>query len=145
MKKNLLILTLITCTFFSCKKSDSTPANTDCQLTAANIAGSYKVTALTYKTSASAAPLDIYTLSLQQCQRDDIYVLNTNGTVNYNDVGTVCSPSGTTTGTWALSGSQLTIDGQSFTVTSYTCTTITGTAANVNTPGDELTSTFTRQ
>jgi hypothetical protein len=144
MKKNLLLLSLITLVSFSCSKSDNNP-DPGCQLTSANIAGSYKLTSLKYKISSTAPETDVYTVFLEDCQRDDIYVLNANGTVNYNDVGTVCTPSGSTSGVWTLSGTTLTIDGEAFTVANYNCSTITGTQSGVNLSGDLLTATFTRQ
>lgn len=144
--KRVIVFCLIAITVFSsCKKDDSNGGNSGCELTAANVAGSYKVTAIKYKSTSTAPEIDAYSLILDDCQKDDIYVLNTNGTLNYNDAGVQCAPPGTYTGTWNLTGTTLTIDGQAFAVTSFNCTTAVGTINSINFPGDQATFTFTKQ
>jgi hypothetical protein len=144
MKKFLLIPVVFAALLTGCSKSDSA-TSTNCDITKANIAGSYKITAIKYKVSPALPEIDAYSNFLQDCQKDDIYVLNANGTANYNDAGVSCSPSGSTTGTWSLNGSDITIDGDTFAITSYNCATLVGTASNVQTTGDKVTFTFTQQ
>lgn len=88
----------------SCKKS----SNSSSSISVQNLAGTYTITALT-ATVAPFPPQNIID-SLKTCQRDDEYVLKTDLTYQYVDAGTKCVPPGDHTGTWALSGTTLTID-----------------------------------
>ena len=73
MKSKLLILI---CAFFVFLQKDSKTCNKDM----AGIAGSYRITAIGYKASAGAAERDVLATYLDACERDDISVLNANGT-----------------------------------------------------------------
>lgn len=146
MKKNLFLLIFIAVLFTGCSKSDDTQDPVPgCELNAANIAGTYKVTAIRYKINSGTPELDAYSIYLEDCQKDDLYVLNNNGTLNYNDAGTQCNPPGSYTNTWTLAGNVLTINGRSFTITSFNCATATGTTENLVSAGDKATFTFTKQ
>lgn len=144
MKKNLLVLSILTIVFLGCSKSDDNPINPACTITKENIAGSYKITAISYKAPGLPSPVDGMLL-LDDCEKDDIYVLNVNGTLNYNDAGVSCSPPGSYSGTWSLNGNEITIDGQAFTIASFDCQKLVGKGTNLQTPGDEGTVTFTKQ
>ena len=68
---------------------------TVCNLDAAGIVGSYKITSVLYKADASTPEVDLFTL-YAACEKDDIIKLNAGGTVTYQDAGTVCTPPVTT-------------------------------------------------
>ena len=144
MKKLFLFPILLVTLLLSCSKSGESSAS-NCDITSANIAGSYKITAIKYKLSAGAPEIDAYSSFLPACQKDDIYVLNANGVANYNDAGVSCSPSASTTGTWSLTGTDITIDSNVYAITSFDCKTLVATASNIRTTGDKATFTFTKQ
>ncbi|MCP9749503.1 lipocalin family protein [Ferruginibacter sp. HRS2-29] len=145
MKRILLILSLAAFTFFGCSKSNDPAPGSGCELNETNLAGSYKITAITYKLSSSSPSIDIFEDYLEPCQRDDVYILQADKVLKYNDAGGSCDPPGSYTGVWNLSAGVVTIDGQAFTVTNFTCNSITGTASNIQVAGDKATFTFTRQ
>jgi hypothetical protein len=118
MKKVVLMLSIVAVTLAtSCKKSDS-----NCTLDATSILGAYKVTAYTYQATASSTLVDVYA-SVPACQKDNIITFNSNGTYTETEGATSCSPSSASSGTWSLSGSTLTLDGDANTTT-FNCTTL---------------------
>ena len=140
--KKLLTLLLGTAVFISCNKDK----DEECKLSQSAAAGTYRVTAVRYKASASASEVDYYnTVFTQTCERDDTYTLNANGTFTFNDAGTKCSPPNDYTGTWSLSGNTIVIDGDSGNVDSFNCTTMVVSASNLLTTGDKIIITYTRQ
>jgi hypothetical protein len=122
MKKIILSALVVAMAATGCKKDKETVCNLD----AAGIVGSYKITSVLYKADASTPEVDLFTL-YDACEKDDIIKLNSGGTVTYQDAGTVCTPPGDDTGTWSLSGTTLTIDGEAATVSNYSCSGMTGT------------------
>lgn len=139
MKSKLLIL-ICAAFLFSCKKDSKT-----CNKDMAGIAGSYRITAIGYKASAGAAETDVLATYLDACERDDISVLNANGTLTYTDAGTKCSPAGDYSSTWSVTGSTIVIDSDSYTIQSFDCTTLVVTSSNVLAAGDQLKVTLVRQ
>lgn len=139
--RQLLTSLTITCTllFISCKKDKE-----NCDVNSTSISGSYKQTSSKYKQTPSSAEVDFFA-TLDACEKDDLLVLNSNGTFNYQDAGTACSPSGSYSSTWSLSGNTITIDGESGTVQSFNCTTLTLYIENIFVPGDRLTTTLVKQ
>ncbi len=131
---------------YSCKKEESKPNNNNsCEVNVANLAGNYKVTALQYKASANATPVD-YLAPMEDCEKDDILTLKTDGTYIYTDAGIVCKPDGNQQGTWKLEGKTLTSDGiLRGTVSSYDCKTLVYYVENSLATGDKFTFTLTRQ
>ncbi len=126
----------------ACKKD---PVEQDCQRTLAGISGSYKLTSLQYKMNASATPVD-YLAFMDACEKDDVIVLKANGTYDYNDVGTVCTPSGTDNGVWSVAGNVITSDGMvNGVIESFDCQKLVCYIEDVYTTGDRLTMTITRQ
>src|SRR5436190_8437858 len=120
--KNLPLLLLLLALTFSCKKNKD---KNSCATDMTSIAGSYRVTAYTYKQSASAAEQDYYAIVFPDpCERDDIITLNVNGNYTYTDAGAVCSPAGDATGTWSVTGNSMNLDGDISTVQSYDCKTL---------------------
>ncbi len=116
MKK--LIYFLAAVIIFSCNKDDD---NNPPAITMESLAGDYKIT------SATIAGTDILDIYLKACQKDDVYTLNADGTYEITDAGTTCIPPSDTTGTWTLSGNDITIGTQQFTVVNFNGSTIEAT------------------
>lgn len=93
--------------FTACKKdNEEAPAS----LTKESIAGKYKLT------DAQIVPpvgptYSVYTTYLKECERDDIYTLNTDFSAKYEDAGTQCGGSTSETTTWNLEGKNITVKG----------------------------------
>ncbi|MEO6542199.1 MAG: lipocalin family protein [Ferruginibacter sp.] len=138
MKKMILSLVVLSAVLISCKKDDK-----NCDLNAANFAGTYKITAWTYKANTATAPVDVMA-TFPACERDDLVIFNANNTVNYTDAGTLCSPPGNSTGTWLLTGNSINIDGDVYVVAAFSCSGTTLTLAG-SAAGELNTITFTRQ
>src|SRR5258708_4274089 len=81
-----------------------------CGINMTSLSGTYKLTSLKYKMSATAPEQD-YLALLDDCQKDDIITLNPDGTYDYKDLGSVCTPNGGGTGTWSLTGNVISSDG----------------------------------
>ncbi len=130
---------------FSCKKDKSESNNGECSISMTSLSGSYKLTALQYKQSASSAPVD-YLAYREDCENDDIIQLKSDGTWLYNDLGKVCTPSGSDQGTWQVSGHTLTSDGTlNGTIASYDCKTMVYYVENTLKTGDRMTFTMVKQ
>lgn len=134
MKKLLCLLSLAVLLTTSCKKDKKE----SCPVTVAAVAGSYKLVAF------SVNGVDALDLTFQACKKDDIVTLKTDGTYDYMDAGVSCDPSGSTSGTWTLSGNTFTIDYFPFplTVESFDCTNLKG---NTVYSGNSISATFRRQ
>ena len=141
MKKIISIILL--CAFFtSCKKEQNKTCNQDM----AGISGTYKITAVTYKASTSAADQDYYTqFFTDACQRDDLFVLNANGTFTLMDAGVKCSPAGDDTGTWNVDGNTGNINGSVITIQSFDCSSMVIVWPDYFVMGDQIKLHFTRQ
>lgn len=128
---------------FSCSKKDTgTPG---CKINMASLAGTYKLTALQYKINATATPVN-YLDYMDDCEKDNILTLKSNGTYDSDDAGTVCTPSETGHGTWQVSGNTLTSDGTlNGTIDSYDCKKMVYYVDNALRPGDRLTFTMEKQ
>jgi hypothetical protein len=122
MKKGLLALSLVAMLFTACKKDkNEEPANVT--PTVANIAGTYKLNKITMMASGSAE--QDYTSSLNDCEKDDQWKLNSDMSFNYVDAGTQCSTNGDYTSDWALtSTTTITIDGDVYTIRKFTGTNL---------------------
>ncbi len=140
MKKTTIIL-LSAFILFSCKKNEN-----NCTTSVAAIAGSYKITAATYKASATAAETDYYNILFEPCERDDVYTFTAAGTYQLADVGMICTPSGSDNGTWSLTGTTvMTIDGDPVTLESFDCKQLILVNTDTQAAGDKLKLTLTRQ
>lgn len=134
---------ITTLLFLSCSKD---PENPTCTTSSATIAGSYKVTAATYKASPSAPEIDYINVLNDACERDDIITFNSNGTYQYTDAGIVCSPSGNDIGTWSLTGTtSITIDGDAAILESFDCKTLILANTDTQVAGDRIKITLTKQ
>jgi hypothetical protein len=109
----VLALGLFAITFGACKKDKDEAVS----VTKENLLGSYKLTEL--KLIVAGQPVDLYTTYLEACQRDDIYKLNADFTVQVNDEGTKCGQGASYSSTWELDGNYIDIDGYSGDVKSF--------------------------
>lgn len=129
----------------SCNSKDDTPAS-PCTTSAATIAGPYKITAATYKSSPTAAEIDYYNILFDPCEQDDIYTFNAAGSYQIADAGLVCSPTSNDNGTWSLTNStSMIIDGDPVSLESFDCKKLMIGNADTQVPGDKLKLTLTRQ
>lgn len=146
MKMKLAIVLMACGTiFFSCKKDKEQDKPTGCTVNMENLAGSYRLTALQYKETANATPVD-YLAPMEDCEKDDILTLKSDGTYSYADAGTVCTPSRSDNGTWQLKDNVLTSDGTlNGTVAAFDCKTLTYYVENSLKTGDRLTFTLVKQ
>ena len=140
--KKLLFISFGLIFLSSCNKDKDKTCNRD----VAGISGTYKVTAVRYKATPTSSEVDFYaTLFPDACERDDQWVLNSNGTFAYNDVGVVCTPSNSYTSTWSLSGNILTVDGDAGNIDDFNCSSLTLSITDYFNTGDKLIVVFTRQ
>jgi Lipocalin-like domain len=139
--KNLLSGLIILCVAISCKKEKQD----HCSPTKATIAGTYKVTAFTYK-ETSTSPSQDYLLLKDPCELDDLLEFNANGNYTYRDMGVVCSPDGSDVGSWSVIGNTIISDGiVAGTIQSFDCHTLVVYTDNIFIPGDRITLTIVRQ
>ncbi|MBL0359188.1 MAG: lipocalin family protein [Chitinophagaceae bacterium] len=145
MKTALLALAMIA-GFASCKKTE-TPAN-PCVASVSTIAGTYKISSITYKLNASATAADMFA-SVPDCQKDDTYQLNTDGSVVFTDAGVSCGlpPLPGTPISWTLEGNNTRIQMAEFnmTIVSFDCSKLIVSEADLFVPGDNRTTTYVKQ
>jgi len=147
MKKIIFSALVLVIAATGCKKDK----DEECTLSASSIQGTYKLSSVKYKASASVPEIEVLTndLFFEACERDDTYTLGTGNVFSYNDAGTSCTPSGSYSGTWGLSGSALTIndgvDVITLNVSSFSCGSMTATASNFDVTGDQVSFVFARQ
>ena len=137
MKKVLLFLSVAVVGFTACDKDDD-----DCDVNVASIAGTYKVISAKYKANPTAPEQDWYA-ALPACEKDDLQILNANGTYTYQDAGATCG--GDFTGTWSLNGNIINIDGEVGTVTGWDCNNLVVEGEVGLVAGDKLIVTYDRQ
>jgi hypothetical protein len=142
MKKIILVAVILLVMVSSCKKEDSTPA--PCLTDISSIAGIYKITVAKYKASSSSPEQDFFA-TLLACEKDNIIKLNANGTADYQDAGTVCTPNSTYSSTWSLNGSSITMDGSTGTIQLFDCKKLVVVASGAIVPGDIFTVTYEKQ
>ena len=135
MKKILLLATFGMFLLTSCDKDDD-----DCETNVTSVSGTYKLTSLKYKASGQPE-VDLFAF-MEACEKDDLTILNANATYSYQDAGTVCSPDGRFAGTWSMSGSTITVDGETGTIQSFDCNTFVFYTEDA---GDRLTFTYDKQ
>lgn len=124
MKKTILAFGLLISlgfSFSSCKKSGGDD-NDDCDITVANVAGKYKLVAAKYINGTTET--DALHIIYDDCELDDINELKADKTFVYTDAGTVCSPGGSTSGTWDISGSTLILNSGFSEIVSFDCTNL---------------------
>ena len=125
----------------SCQKE----VKNDCATNMQNLAGTYKLTALKYKANASANEQD-YLVYKDDCEKDDLIVLKSDGTFDYQDAGTSCTPNQNDHGNWLLTGNTITSDGMlDGIITSFDCKTLVLYSPDIFVGGDKMIFTMTKQ
>lgn len=109
----VLALILSAALFGSCKKDKDEAV----AVTKENLIGDYKLTE--FKVIVVGQTVDLYTTWLEECQRDDIYALNADFTVQVKDEGTKCGQASGYESTWELDGNYIDIDGYSGDIKSF--------------------------
>jgi hypothetical protein len=146
MRKVLFTLT-IAGGFLSFKKTD-TAASNPCSVTAANIAGKYKISAVSYQTSAAAAAVDLLA-NMQDCEKDNTYEFKADGTMAVSDAGISCGSqrSPENQSRWVLknNNSTLRLSDAALTIEHFNCSKLVITQSGVSIPGDKNTITYTKQ
>jgi hypothetical protein len=142
MKKTLVLSLIVMILLAACKKDKP---DDKCSVSEANLTGNYKVTSIKYKESTSAPEVDYMDGLYETCEKDDILTLNSDHTYISTDVGIICSPEGTYTGDWNLSGNVFSADGEPGTLENFSCTGFVWVISDFDIPGDNLTTTYTRQ
>lgn len=141
--KKLIVLTSVLVGIVSCKQDKPVPP---CVTDAASIAKVYKITAYTYKASATSPEIDYYSVLFPDaCDRDNIMTFNINGTYHVTDVGSVCSPAGSDDGTWSLVGNTMQTDIGALTIESFDCKKLVLGFTGLNVLGDKLKITYVAQ
>jgi len=137
----------------SCKKDATpTPAPTKTELLTGK---NWKVTAFTSNpaidwTGTGVMVTDIYA-QMQACEKDDLFMFNTNGTTTDDEGATKCNPADpqTTSGTWAFNSTQtiITVDGMDdFNIETLSATTLKGNMVfNDGATNYTFTITYTKQ
>jgi hypothetical protein len=143
MKKIIYSAIITTLLITACKK----PTNDSlCTADVPSISAAYKITAVTYKESASSAEIDYFNILFPDaCERDDVYTFQTNGTYQIKDAGAVCSPPGDDDGLWSVSGNTMIIDGDATNIESFNCNTLIIVNTDTQTTGDKLKLTLKTQ
>ncbi|MBI5371731.1 MAG: lipocalin family protein [Sphingobacteriales bacterium] len=139
--RKLLALSLIVFAFASCKKDKE-----NCTLSQASLAGSYKMTAIKYKASASSPELDFFNDAfIDACDRDNILTFAAGGTYTITDAGIVCTPDSNDSGVWTLTGTTIAVDGEPGTVENFSCNSFKVKTTDEMQAGDSFVITYTRQ
>ncbi|MEO6868029.1 MAG: lipocalin family protein [Ginsengibacter sp.] len=141
MKKILVFTFILGFTIMSCKKDK----DKSCALTEQNLLGSYKLTSMKYKASASTPEVEARDTFLDPCEKDDIITLLSNHTYQYKDAGTQCQPNGDYNGDWSLNGNSFSVDGDVANMDNFTCSGFTISAEGYYQDGDKVTMTYQKQ
>ena len=137
---------------FSCSKDSgsSSTNNSSCTLNSTSIVGTYKIIAATYQEDATSAPIDDFA-TWELCQKDNLLIINSNGTYVFSEGTLSCNPSDVETGTWVLNGNALVTTTSGTTISDYqtlsdfNCTTFKLTDILDPTTGETGVLTFQRQ
>lgn len=135
MKKTFISFTILlaaTLVFTGCKKENDTDEDDDCPITVEDIAGKYKLFSVVLVEASGQR--DVMHEIYEDCELDDINELKADKTFVYTDGGSVCSPSGSTSGTWNISGRILTLNSGTANIESFNCRDLVVTYRN----GDDL-------
>jgi hypothetical protein len=143
-KLKLAFATLvISSIILSCKKEKNNDGG--CSITMSSLSGTYKLTSLKYKVNGTTAEQDFLAF-MDDCEKDDLIILNQNGNYNYQDAGSVCSPDNSSSGEWALHGRTIASDGvMNGAISSFDCKTLVYHMDDIYTEGDRMEFVMTRQ
>lgn len=144
--RKLILLTFVLIAVTACKKK-STDTTVSLDVTMANIAGTYKITAAT--ATQSGITVDVYNNAsvFPPCNKDDIYVFSASGTYTITDAGVTCSPPSNFSGTYSVntSAKTITLNGQVCNVISLTSSAAVVAQPNFMGSSATVTATYTRQ
>jgi hypothetical protein len=141
--KFMVAALMMSSVLFSCKKEDVKEET--CSISMQGLSGSYGLRTFKYKMSATAPEQD-FLFTLDECEKDDIVKLHANGTSESTDMGIICSPNNSDSGTWSLSGNTIIADGLiNGTIGSYDCKTLVIYLDNIFVPGDRYIITFEKK
>ena len=128
----------------ACHKSNN---NGQTAINFQNVVGTYKIS----KVVVSDGPIsEDLTDSIDQCQKDDLFHFNKDSTFFYEDAGVSCTPNGSFTTNWSVTGNKLIIETNGIstaTIKSLTSTTLVISSADSTYYPEIITTTdtFTRQ
>jgi hypothetical protein len=146
MKKTILALAIIA-GFASCKKTE-TPAPNTCVPSVTTIAGTYKISSIKYKLSASATEADLF-IDAPDCQKDDTYQLNADGSVVFEDAGVSCGlpPAPGLPTSWSLVSDNTRIQMAEYNmlIVSFDCSKLVVAESDIFAVGDTRTTTYVKQ
>lgn len=143
--KKLFFILAVTSTIVSCKKSSPAPAG--CTVSTASIAGKYTISAITYKSSSTATPTDIFA-SMQDCIKDDSYELKADGSLVIAEEASNCGlpPSPGIPESWSLSDNNKTLVlGAYLEIVSFDCNKLVVNETNILVNGDIKTTTYLKK
>jgi Lipocalin-like domain len=147
--KNLVTVVIALTTIYllnACKKT-TVAENTICTVSKTSMAGAYKLAAMRYRANPTSAEVDFMPF-VENCEKDDLLILNANGTYTYTDLAVVCNPNGTENGNWDLVGDILTcssggiLNGK---LVSFDCKKLVYSVDNTLAPNDKTIVTLTKQ
>jgi len=127
MKKVLYLIIALMLTVVACKKDSTSP-----DATPKNIAGVYRITALTAK-AGSASPVNVYN-QLTQCQQNDTWGFQEDGTFLFGGVANNVCQDGDYSGRWSLNNKSFSITAEQNT-TLYQLESFDGRALVLSTAG----------
>lgn len=142
MNMKIFFLAALAC--MGCKK-ETKPVDT-CTISEATIAGTYLKTAVVYKSSSTAAAQDWFS-GLQECEKDDLFELKTDGSVVVDAVTTCPGPPlpGGVSG-WFLNADKTVLSFDAvYTIDSFDCKKIVATEKDFLVAGDGRTVTLVKQ
>ena len=144
--KPLMLGVIILASMTACKK-EVTPVVPPVvpEITVADLAGAYKVTAF-METDSASVEHDLFAEYYTSCVQDDVITLNTDMSSVRQDLGEACSPAGDSTSTWALASNIVTIEGEDFIVAHHDSLSLTLTSdTRFGRTASAYTTTFTKQ
>jgi len=127
MKKIFYLFSFLLLSITACKKDSSTP-----ETTSKNIAGVYKITALTAK-AGNSQQVDVYN-QLTSCQQNDTWGFQEDGTFLFGGAANSVCQDGDFSGTWSLNNKSFSIRAQQNT-TMYQLENFDGRALVLSTSG----------
>ena len=145
MKSTLVLFSTFLLVLASCKKDgDDDGGGSGCSTTVATVSGKYKITSMKYKQTPTSAEIDMFS-ALNDCEKDDFTILNSNGTLAVQDAGTVCSPTTAYSSTWSLGSGTIVINSKVGIIDNFDCDILTVSTSGIFVAGDKMTVTYDKQ
>lgn len=144
--QSIFLITVTAGVLTACQKESSN--SNECKTDMQHISGTYKLTSVKYKTTATATEVD-YLPYFEDCEKDDLIILHTNGTFDYKDIGITCSPDQSSNGTWSVNNNTLTMseDGilDNGIISAFDCKQLEFYHDDILAKGDRMVFTLTKQ